>query len=213
MLTMGRKTVLYGVHQFILHPVYLALAWKRLYGPIRDPRLLVAFAVHDLGYFTTNVTELDSEEGERHVEFGADLMARLFGPEWGDFTRYHSRYYSSKAGVPFSRLCVADKLAPTLEPEWLYRLRVHATGEVWEYTWHYCFGKYRADQGVRGPLNISEQDFRDRRRTPAVQAAMRDWQRHTMTFLRDWAYAHRDQGTPEPGARPTPTPRTQGAQP
>lgn len=200
MLNMGRKTVLYGVHHFLIHPIYLALAWKKLYGPIRDPRLWVAFAVHDLGYFTTNVTELDSPEGERHVEFGAHLMHRLFGPQWGDFTRFHSRFYAKQAGAHFSRLCVADKLAPTLEPAWLYRLRARATGEIWEYTWHYCYGKYRTEQGQITDLPLSEEDFRRRRLTPAVAAAMNEWHRTTMAFLSEWAYTHRDLATPEPSA-------------
>lgn len=204
-LKMGRKTVLFGAHQCVLHPLFVALAWTRLYGVPRDPRLYVAFAVHDLGYFTTNVEHLDSKEGERHVEFGADLMHKLFGPAWGDFTRYHSRYYSTQAGMHYSRLCCADKLAAALEPKWLYMSRVRATGEIWEYLWHYVHGKYRSDQGAHfDHLDLNDEDLEARRLTPAVHAAMDQWHRYTMTYLRAWAYEHHRVATPEPGLHQAP---------
>mgnify|MGYP001583102398 FL=1 len=77
---------------------------------------------------------MDGPEGERHPEVGAHIMGCLFGRRWFDLCLYHSRYYSKRAGRSFSRLCVADKLSPALEPRWLYLMRVKATGEVLEYS-------------------------------------------------------------------------------
>ena len=53
--------------------------------------------------------------------------------KWADFSRYHSRFYAKKDRVSYSKLCVADKLAITLEPHWLYLPRVNWTGEIEEY--------------------------------------------------------------------------------
>lgn len=54
-------------------------------------------------------------------------------PYWHDFTLHHSRFLAKRNDRPFSKLCVADKLAVALEPWWLYLPRVIATGEIREY--------------------------------------------------------------------------------
>lgn len=130
-MKIGTKSVLYGAHQFLLHPLFVALAWWKLYGFPWDPRLWVAFYVHDLGYI--GKPNMDGPEGETHPELGARIMRKLFGDEWGDFCRYHSRFYAKREGRQFSRLCVADKLAFSLTPRWLYLPMVRATGEIHEY--------------------------------------------------------------------------------
>jgi hypothetical protein len=52
---------------------------------------------------------------------------------WHDFSLYHSRFYATSAGEHYSRLCVADKLAITLYPRWMYLLLANASGEIQEY--------------------------------------------------------------------------------
>ncbi|MDQ6662779.1 MAG: hypothetical protein M3Z23_00090, partial [Acidobacteriota bacterium] len=42
-MKIGTRSVLFGAHQFLLHPVFLAIAWRRLYGFPWDPRLWAAF--------------------------------------------------------------------------------------------------------------------------------------------------------------------------
>ena len=45
-MNIGTKSLLYGAHQFALHPFFVALAWRRLYGRWpRDPRIWLAFLV------------------------------------------------------------------------------------------------------------------------------------------------------------------------
>jgi hypothetical protein len=127
---LGTKSLLFGAHQCILHPLCLAIAWTRLYGFPGDPRLWLAFLVHDFGYF--GCPNMDGPEGKLHVDLGAKIMS-IFGEDWGNFTRYHSRSYAGIAGVPPSRLCVADKLATCLVPARLYLLMVNLTGEIHEY--------------------------------------------------------------------------------
>ena len=72
----GTRSVLFGAHCFFIHPWFVAAAWWRLYSFPWDPRLWVAFVVHDWGYWGKRA--MDDEEGERHVELGARIMARLF---------------------------------------------------------------------------------------------------------------------------------------
>ena len=47
-MKIGTKSVLFGAHCFFLHPFFVAVAWWKLYGFPVDPRLWVAFFVHDL---------------------------------------------------------------------------------------------------------------------------------------------------------------------
>lgn len=130
-MRIGTKSVLFGAHCFFLHPWFVARAWWKLYGFPWDPRLWIAFIVHDLGY--VGKPNMDGEEGERHVEFGAQLMSWLFGVAWGDLCGYHSRFYARQCGAIPSRLCYADKLAIALTPHWLYLPMARATGELREY--------------------------------------------------------------------------------
>lgn len=130
-MNVGTKSLLFGAHQFILHPVFLALAWWKLYGAPLDLRLWFAFVVHDWGYW--GKPNMDGDEGQRHPELGGRIMAALFGQQWGDFTRLHSRYYAKLEHREPSSLCAADKLVLLVTPRWIYLPMVRATGEVEEY--------------------------------------------------------------------------------
>jgi len=127
----GTKSVLFGAHCFFIHPFFAARGWWALYGCPWDPRLWVAFFLHDLGY--VKKPNMDGPEGERHVELGARIMGRIFGRSWRDLCLCHSRYYAKRLGCHFSRLCVADKLAFVMTPAWLYIPMTRATGELSEY--------------------------------------------------------------------------------
>lgn len=130
-MKIGTKSVLFGAHCFFLHPFFVFAAWWKLYGFPYDPRLWVAFIVHDLGYI--GKPNMDGDEGEEHPYWGAMLMGTLFGKKWFDFTLYHSRFLAKRNGAQYSRLCVADKYAFNLQWRWLYLLMVNATGEISEY--------------------------------------------------------------------------------
>lgn len=74
--SIGTRSILYGVHCFFIHPWFVALGWWKLYGFPFDPRLWVAFFVHDLGYW--GKPNMDGEEGEAHPFTGAAIMGALF---------------------------------------------------------------------------------------------------------------------------------------
>lgn len=130
-MKMGSKSLLLGAHQFILHPIMMLITWWRLFGAPLDPRLWIAFFVHDLGYW--GCATMDGKDGERHVEIGAEFMRMCFGERWYEFMLYHSRFYARQAGKPISRLCVADKYVIATTPWWLYLPLVRLTGEIREY--------------------------------------------------------------------------------
>ena len=146
------KSILFGIHCFLIHPFFVAYAWYKLYGFPKDIRLWVAFFVHDLGYW--GCENMDDEAGEQHPYFGAKIMHKLFDTKiatcgikdcplckdselknhyWYNFTLYHSRFLAKRSGAKFSKLCVADKLAICLTPKWLYLPMANWSGEIKEY--------------------------------------------------------------------------------
>lgn len=182
-MTIGTKSVLFGAHQFLIHPLFVARAWWRLYGFPWDPRLWVAFFVHDLGYI--GLSNLEGPEGARHPELGARLLG-IFdrfgrgGRQWHDFCLLHSRYYAKAVGRPPSRLCAADKLALALTPAWLYLPMARASGEIGEYMTH---GRYR----LSGNGHVREDEHRHMR-----SSCCREWYAGVQSYCRRWAYAHQD---------------------
>lgn len=188
-MRVGTKSILFGVHQFVLHPVFLWEAWRQLYGLPLDPRLYVAFAVHDLGYlFRWN---MDGRDSERHVEWGARIMGVLFGASWEMFCGCHSRYFAQSRGLPVSRLCVADKLAFALTPSWLYLPLARATGELNEYM-------VKSRQRQVGCCVFSEEE---RRLVESGEPKL--WLKGLQGYTRRWVQRHRNGGADTWTALPT----------
>lgn len=195
-MRIGTKSVLFGAHCFFLHPFFVAAAWRKLYGFPLDPRLWVAFFVHDLGYL--GKPNMDGPEGESHPEFGARVMAVLFdkpnaicewcqrsnvinwncpqcdkcASRWHDFCLYHSRYYAKSKNAQPSRLCFADKLSFCYTPAWLYLPMVTATGEIREY----LKNAQKADSGHWKPTGDDK----------------RLWHRQLCEYMAKWVDEHKD---------------------
>lgn len=175
MKSVGTRSLLYGSHQFVLHPLMVAWAWWRLYGFPADPRLWVAFFVHDLGY--VGKPNMDGPEGDTHPEWGAQFMTRWFGSEWGDLCRYHSRFIAKRDKRNPSRLCAPDKLAAGSWPAWLYVFLCARTGELTEYMERTTPGvpsKYESTKACPWSANPVK------------------WYGHVSRYLREWAWTHRD---------------------
>ena len=179
-MNIGTKSVLYGAHCAILHPWFLAVAWWRLYGFPWDVRLWASFCLHDVGYFSKR--DMDGSDGETHVELGARIMALLFGESWGAFTAAHSRYWAMRHGRQVSRLCVADKLAFVLAPDWLYLPMVRATGELAEYM-------LRAKERQAGSAHFTVVESAQLNSQDA-----RDWLAGIKSYTRRWVDEHKDGG-------------------
>ena len=198
-MKVGTKSILFGAHQFLIHPWFVAAAWSKLYGFPWDPRLWVAFFVHDLGYW--GKPNMDGPEGERHVLFGARVMGWLFdrrghttvhrfahvpSRDWPDaapstwylFTLLHSRFIAMRLRIPFSRLCVADKLAIALTPAWLYLPLARATGEIKEYM-KLAEARTAAGEPKYASMQVST-------------SAERRWFEDVREYLRRWVEVHKD---------------------
>lgn len=211
-MTVGTKSVLFGVHCFAIHPWLLAIAWWKLYGFPWDPRLWVSFFVHDLGYW--GKPNMDGPEGEMHPILGAVIMSFLFDGirarhvedwawwplewsapplgKWGLFTLLHSRYLAKKLGMQPSKLAIADKLVIAIEPSWLYLPRAIASGEIEDYfvQARKCEPEKGGDFGIDGAREALQQ-IKD-------GGELRDpwlWHRGVRAYMRIWVDRHRD-GTP-----------------
>ena len=192
-MKVGTKSLLFGAHQIILHPIFVAIAWIRLYGfPFSIP-IWISFFVHDLGYW--GKPNMDGKEGETHVEKGANIMHYLFDKrayivtysigrtgfkkskiydlnkqtKWYDFTLYHSRFYAKNNNHAISKLCVADKYAFCIPPKWLYMILVNMSGEVYEY------------------MDVSRQ----RSGKPPLKDK-NEWYWHVYVYMDAWVDEHKD---------------------
>ena len=134
----GTKSLLFGVHQFLLHPVVVTLGWRKWHG--RWPRGLaewVAILVHDWGYWGCDF--MDSGAGADHPQVSATLAAYLLRHNPSARKKAvrlilgHSSGFASRRRMPKSALYVPDKLAILFEWKWSYVLRAVASGEIWEY--------------------------------------------------------------------------------
>ena len=126
----GTKSLLFGVHQVLWHPVTVWIAWAKLYG-LPTWKESFCILIHDWGYWGS--PNMDGERGERHPEFAAHLAGRLLGPKYHDLCLYHSRHYCRNTGKEPSKLCWADKLSILYEPWWFYLPRACFSGELQEY--------------------------------------------------------------------------------
>ena len=141
-MRIGTKSLLFGEHQFVLHPVFVLWGWVRLYGR-PSWRELVAIVVHDWGYWGS--PNMDGPEGEEHAVRSARIAIGLAGEQAAMQVMYHSRFVCRRVQAAPSRLCYADKWASAYMPTWLWVLLGRLSGELDEYV---CHPKY--DQDVPG---------------------------------------------------------------
>jgi hypothetical protein len=59
-MKVGQRSLLYGVHQFLWHPITVLIAWWVLFGR-PTWRELVCIIIHDWGYW--NCPNMDGPEG------------------------------------------------------------------------------------------------------------------------------------------------------
>jgi len=144
-MRVGTKSVLFGVHQFLLHPIFVTRAWFILYGTMPRLHEWAAIITHDLGYF--GKPNMDGPEGETHPE----VMAAWWRKHFGESSRWwwtgrlsfgervaveilgHSRFHAAANGLPLSKLFRPDKLSTALYPRWLYLILGNLSGEIHEY--------------------------------------------------------------------------------
>lgn len=160
-MRIGTKSLLFGCHQFLIHPAFVFLAWVRLWG-WPSWRMAVAIIIHDWGYW--GCEKMDDERGERHPLWAEDVCCRIgrlrrrwwnssWSKKWflvGEECVFHSRFLAKKYCRKPSRLCWADKLGTAMYPVWLWVLLAKLTGEVREYMDQ---RKYEIHLGIDAPTD------------------------------------------------------------
>lgn len=137
-MTVGTKSLLFGVHQFLIHPIVVALAWRAYHGcwP-QDKAEWVAIVVHDFGYW--GCRDMDGEIGVNHPLRGAEIAWEILKSDPVARRKAmalclgHSSHFARQRGLPVSDLYAPDKLSVLFESRWFYLVRAVASGEVWEY--------------------------------------------------------------------------------
>lgn len=194
-MRIGTKSLLFGCHQFVLHPVMVGLAWWRLYGRPTLPEA-VAIVIHDWGYW--NQPNMDGPEGEEHpiwaydrlLEFAVKRRSRVV--PWCDAAmecRFHSRYQAWRFGWRPRRLCYADKLGTAMMPWPLYCLLGSITGEIREFSTARKHELYSA----RG---LGAREFFWRYRGIVWRILRESWEPRVRRFARSWRPACIEYGGP-----------------
>lgn len=146
-MRIGTKTLLFGCHQFILHPIFVWLAWRKIYG--RPSRWMwVAFILHDWGLWGMKV--FDGPE-DNHPWRSANLIPRWVPDYVFAQVFLHSRFFAAKNGMKPSKLCWADKLGSALMPSWLWAILAHLSGEGYVYMLN---SKYEINQNTHNIFSI-----------------------------------------------------------
>ena len=148
-MKIGTKSLLFGCHQFVLHPVYTYVAWRKLYNEFPSLGETVAIIIHDWGYW--GKSNLDGEEGERHPEWAHNFFHKIssiytkiptkyysndrfwYFERLANLCLYHSRFYAKKFEQEPSKLCWADKYGTTLYGKHLWSFLATISGELKEY--------------------------------------------------------------------------------
>lgn len=126
-MKVGTKSLLFGVHSIIWHPMTVLFAWIKLYD-LPNYKEFICIFIHDWGYW--GCSDMDGDEGIDHPELGAKIAGYLFGIEYQNLCLFHSRHYAKAHGMSPSKLCYADKLSIAYDPMFLYLLRARVTGEL-----------------------------------------------------------------------------------
>ena len=131
-MKIGTKSIVYGIHNPVLHGVMVLRAWLIVYGRCPSLSELIAIFLHDIGY--GGMPDMDGKYGKRHPEVSARVISKIFNKKKiTEMVLYHSRFYACEHNQNVSALALPDKLAFRLYPKWLYLLLSTATGEIYEY--------------------------------------------------------------------------------
>jgi hypothetical protein len=155
-MNIGTKSLLFGAHQFALHPIFTWLGWRRLYGRYFPLYLWIAFVIHDWGYW--GMKNMDGKE-DNHTFMSCQYLQR--GYNWvgqktyfklHDLILLHSRFYAMKIGEAPSQLCWADKMGTALMPSRLWAILAHLSGEGYVYMANSKYEIYKKGQ----PQTVAE---------------------------------------------------------
>ena len=149
-MKVGTKSLLFGVHNFIWHPITVVRAWIELYHEFPEPGLLFCIVIHDWGYWGR--PNMDGKEGASHPYLGYKIAKKLLDTYYARMCLYHSRHIARAEGREPSLLCWADKLSICYDPIPFYLFRARLSGELKEY-------RREADKNGFYPLDGSDREW------------------------------------------------------
>lgn len=147
-MKIGTKSLLFGCHQVLWHPLTVLLAYRKLFRRWPNFYGCVAIVVHDWGYWGRK--DIDGTDGKLHPWSGAQLtgkivywcerfrgtkkfFAQLDASEEACRCLLHSRTIARDNREHPSDICWADKYCIFYEPEWFYLFRTWLSGEDKEF--------------------------------------------------------------------------------
>lgn len=137
-MTVGTKSVLWGVHAFWFHPIVVAVAFWKVHRRLPAWWESVAIVTHDLAYW--GCEDMDGPSGISHPRGGAFIAAKLcslFSLErsWDAyfFSLYHSSNFARLHGAKNSDLYLPDKVSILVESKAWYLFRARLSGELKEF--------------------------------------------------------------------------------
>lgn len=129
-MKLGTKSLLFGLHQFILHPLVMVVAFRRIFGRMPDTAELFSIIVHDWGYFGKD--GIDINGGELHPYLGAKISRFLFGERGWNLCIGHNDGARQDEGLKRSVIFAADKYYYVLLPTLIHRTLATLSGEYKE---------------------------------------------------------------------------------
>ena len=150
-MQIGTKSLLFGSHQFIIHPFFVYIAWVKLYKSFPNWKEAICIIIHDWGYW--GCPNMDGQEGEQHPYWAAHWAEKFLEFHYLELCQYHSRFLAKKHDCPVSKLCLPDKYCAAIMPIWLSVLLSNATGEINEYLtdMKYEINQTRGSNGYHTP--------------------------------------------------------------
>lgn len=137
-MNVGTKSIMFGVHQFVWHPVTVFAAFCRVHRRLPSWWETVGIVCHDLGYW--GCEDMDGPSGADHPRAGAAIAAKICGLFSAErsfdvyfFCLYHSSNFARARGAWPSALYLPDKVSILFDPAWFYLLRARLSGEIEEY--------------------------------------------------------------------------------
>lgn len=114
----GTKSLLIGCHQFLIHPIFVIMAWHFKYKKWPAFWQVICIFLHDIGHWGTDYLT-NYQEKVDHWQLGAKWGWKLFGPKGFKFIAGHYPEYSHFLE---SELALPDRYSQALYPLWMIDL-------------------------------------------------------------------------------------------
>lgn len=138
-MTTGTKSYLIGCHQFLLHPLFVTIAWKKYHKRFPRPWELVCILIHDIGIVGKDYLKPGGKSG--HWIKGTRLAGTLFGLKGTLLVKGHTSESRDNVHWERSNMFIPDKTsylyAPMLWLRWCTWVEgfIKLSG-ITAYQWH-----------------------------------------------------------------------------